>query len=316
MMLTAGFESGSEMTVQIEEQLKANLPAQMASDEMTVFDIMKMLPEEQREALVQEMENQMDEIPETILEQAAVSYVRTAYENLGMDMDSIQIRYLVTTGGKMAGLAFLGMAASVLVGFLASRVGAATGRDLRGRVFRKVVGFSNNEFDHFSTASLITRSTNDIQQIQLIIVMLLRIVLYAPILAIGGVIQVFQTNVSMSWIIGLAVVLIGLVILVLFLVAMPKFKILQTLVDKVNLVMREILTGLPVIRAFSNQKHEEERFDDANRMLTKTNLFVNRAMTFMMPVMMLIMNGVSVLIMWNGAHGIDEGQMHAPTAAR
>ena len=309
MMLTAGFESGSEMTVQIEEQLKANLPAQMASDEMTVFDIMKMLPEEQREALVQEMENQMDEIPETILEQAAVSYVRTAYENLGMDMDSIQIRYLVTTGGKMAGLAFLGMAASVLVGFLASRVGAATGRDLRGRVFRKVVGFSNNEFDHFSTASLITRSTNDIQQIQLIIVMLLRIVLYAPILAIGGVIQVFQTNVSMSWIIGLAVVLIGLVILVLFLMAIPKFKILQTLVDKVNLVMREILTGLPVIRAFSNQKHEEERFDDANRMLTKTNLFVNRAMTFMMPVMMLIMNGVSVLIMWNGAHGIDEGQM-------
>ena len=197
----------------------------------------------------------------------------------------------------------------MLVGFLASRVGAATGRDLRGNVFRKVVGFSNNEFDHFSTASLITRSTNDIQQIQLIIVMLLRIVLYAPILAIGGVIQVFQTNVSMSWIIGLAVLLIGLVILVLFLVAMPKFRILQTLVDKVNLVMREILTGLPVIRAFSTQEHEEERFDDANRMLTKTNLFVNRAMTFMMPVMMLIMNGVSVLIMWNGAHGIDEGQM-------
>ena len=172
-----------------------------------------------------------------------------------------------------------------------------------------MVGFSNNEFDHFSTASLITRSTNDIQQIQLIIVMLLRIVLYAPILAIGGVIQVFQTNVSMSWIIGLAVVLIGLVILLLFLVAMPKFRIMQSLVDKVNLVMREILTGLPVIRAFSTQKHEEERFDRANRDLTRTNLFVNRAMTFMMPVMMLIMNGVSVLIMWNGAHGIDNGQM-------
>ena len=172
-----------------------------------------------------------------------------------------------------------------------------------------MVGFSNNEFDHFSTASLITRSTNDIQQIQLIIVMLLRIVLYAPILAIGGVIQVFQTNVSMSWIIGLAVVLIGLVILLLFLVAMPKFRIMQSLVDRVNLVMREILTGLPVIRAFSTQKHEEERFDRANRDLTRTNLFVNRAMTFMMPVMMLIMNGVSVLIMWNGAHGIDNGQM-------
>ena len=309
MMLTAGFESGSDMTEQIEAQLKENIPAQMVSDDMTVFDILKMMPEQQRDALIEEMEKQMGDLPDTILDQAAVSYVGSAYEALGMDMDGIQIRYLLVTGGKMVALAFLGMAASVLVGFLASRVGAATGRDLRGNVFRKVVGFSNNEFDHFSTASLITRSTNDIQQIQLIIVMLLRIVLYAPILAIGGVIQVFQTNVSMSWIIGLAVLLIGLVILVLFLVAMPKFRILQTLVDKVNLVMREILTGLPVIRAFSTQEHEEERFDDANRMLTKTNLFVNRAMTFMMPVMMLIMNGVSVLIMWNGAHGIDEGQM-------
>ena len=309
MMLTAGFESGSDMTEQIEAQLKENIPAQMVSDDMTVFDILKMMPEQQRDALIEEMEKQMGDLPDTILDQAAVSYVGTAYEALGMDMDGIQIRYLLVTGGKMVALAVLGMAASVLVGFLASRVGAATGRDLRGNVFRKVVGFSNNEFDHFSTASLITRSTNDIQQIQLIIVMLLRIVLYAPILAIGGVIQVFQTNVSMSWIIGLAVLLIGLVILVLFLVAMPKFRILQTLVDKVNLVMREILTGLPVIRAFSTQEHEEERFDDANRMLTKTNLFVNRAMTFMMPVMMLIMNGVSVLIMWNGAHGIDEGQM-------
>ena len=309
MMLTAGFESGSEMTLQIEEQLKAALPDGMASDDMTVFDILQMMPEEQRETLISGMEEMTAELPDTILDQAAVSYVGSAYKNLGIDMDGLQIRYLVTTGGKMAGLALLGMAASVLVGFMASRVGAATGRDLRGRVFRKVVGFSNNEFDHFSTASLITRSTNDIQQIQLIIVMLLRIVLYAPILAIGGVIQVFQTNVSMSWIIGLAVVLIGLVILLLFLVAMPKFRIMQSLVDRVNLVMREILTGLPVIRAFSTQKHEEERFDRANRDLTRTNLFVNRAMTFMMPVMMLIMNGVSVLIMWNGAHGIDNGQM-------
>ena len=309
MMLTAGFESGSEMTAQIEEQLKAALPDGMASDDMTVFDILQMMPEEQRETLISGMEEMTGKLPDTILDQAAVSYVGSAYKNLGIDMDGLQIRYLVTTGGKMAGLALLGMAASVLVGFMASRVGAATGRDLRGRVFRKVVGFSNNEFDHFSTASLITRSTNDIQQIQLIIVMLLRIVLYAPILAIGGVIQVFQTNVSMSWIIGLAVVLIGLVILLLFLVAMPKFRIMQSLVDRVNLVMREILTGLPVIRAFSTQKHEEERFDRANRDLTRTNLFVNRAMTFMMPVMMLIMNGVSVLIMWNGAHGIDNGQM-------
>lgn len=309
MMLTAGFESGSEMTARLEEQLKAALPEGMAADDMTVFDILQLMPGEQREAVLSGMEEMTADLPDTILDQAAVSYVGSAYENLGIDMDSLQIRYLLSTGGKMAGLALLGMAASVLVGFMASRVGAATGRDLRARVFRKVVGFSNNEFDHFSTASLITRSTNDIQQIQLIIVMLLRIVLYAPILAIGGVIQVFQTNVSMSWIIGLAVVLIGLVILLLFLVAMPKFRIMQSLVDRVNLVMREILTGLPVIRAFSTQKHEEERFDRANRNLTRTNLFVNRAMTFMMPVMMLIMNGVSVLIIWNGAHGIDNGQM-------
>ena len=317
MMLTAGFESGSDMTAQIEEELKSQFKAQSGSampegfdiDSMMTFDIMKMMPEEQRAVLIEEMGQQMKKLPDTILEQAAVSYVKTAYEDLGMDMDELQFQYLFTTGAKMTGLAFLGMAASILVGFLASRVGAATGRDLRGKVFHKVVGFSNNEFDHFSTASLITRSTNDIQQIQLIIVMLLRIVLYAPILAIGGIFQVFQTNVSMSWIIALAVVLIALVILVLFLVAMPKFKILQTLVDKVNLVMREILTGLSVIRAFSTEKHEEERFDEANRTLTKTNLFVNRAMTFMMPVMMLIMNGVSVLIVWTGAHGIDEGQM-------
>ena len=344
MMLTAGFESGSDMTVEIEEQLKEQLKSQLQAqaqaqaqlqaqaqtqapevqsqdqaagnmpeavdiDSMTVFDIMGMMPDEQREALVETMSEQMDELPEMILEQAAVSYVRSSYEGLGMDMDDLQFQYLFATGAKMVGLAFLGMAASILVGFLASRVGAATGRDLRGKVFRKVVGFSNNEFDHFSTASLITRSTNDIQQIQLIIVMLLRIVLYAPILAIGGVIQVFQTNVSMSWIIGLAVVMIAFVILILFTVAMPKFKVLQTLVDKVNLVMREILTGLSVIRAFSTEKHEEARFDEANRTLMKTNLFVNRAMTFMMPVMMLIMNGVSVLIVWTGAHGINDGQM-------
>ena len=309
MMLTAGFESGSGMTKQIEDQIKANLPAQMAGADADMFDIMAMLPQDQREALVESMGAQLDEVPDSILDQAAVSYVRSAYENVGMDMNEMQTDYLLSTGGKMAALAFLGMAASVMVGFLASRVGASTGRNLRSRVFKKVVDFSNNEFDHFSTASLITRSTNDIQQIQLLTVMLLRIVLYAPILAIGGIWQVFQTNVSMSWIIALAVVLIALVILVLFLVAMPKFKILQTLVDKVNLVMREILTGLPVIRAFSTERHEEERFDAANMDLTKTNLFVNRAMTFMMPVMMLVMNGVSVLIMWTGAHGIDEGQM-------
>ena len=309
MMMTAGFEQGSDTTAKIEEQLRANIPAEMLPKDATVFDVLKMLPEEQLSQMTDKMKDQMDDMPDTIIEQAGISYIKTAYEDLGMDMNQIQFHYLFVTGGKMLALALLGMLASVLVGLLASRVGASTGRDLRGKVFRKVVGFSNNEFDQFSTASLITRSTNDIQQIQMLIVMLLRIVLYAPLIAIGGIYKVFQTNVSMSWIIALAAILIVLVVSVLFIVAMPKFKIMQQLVDKLNLVTREILTGLSVIRAFSTENHEEERFDKANRDLTKTNLFVNRAMTFMMPVMMVVMNAISVLIVWTGAHGINDGQM-------
>ena len=309
MMMTTGFESGSGMTKEVESQLKSSLPDGTVSEDTTIFDIMKMLPGEQRTAMVEKMGEQMDDLPDTILDQAAVSYCKSVYQDLGMDMEKIQTGYLAKTGGMMIALAFLGMAASVLVGFLASRVGASAGRDLRGRVFHKVVGFSNHEFNQFSTASLITRSTNDIQQIQMLIVMLLRMVLYAPILAIGGVFQVMKTNVSMSWIIGIAVIIIACMVLLLFVVAMPKFKMLQKLVDKLNLVTREILTGLSVIRAFSTEKHEEKRFDDANVELTKTNLFVNRAMTFMMPAMMLVMNGVSVLIVWTGAHGISDGQM-------
>ena len=309
MMMTTGFESGTDMTKEVESQLKSSLPDGTVSEDTTIFDIMKMLPGEQRTAMVEKMGEQMDDLPDTILDQAAVSYCKSVYQDLGMDMEKIQTGYLAKTGGMMIALAFLGMAASVLVGFLASRVGASAGRDLRGRVFHKVVGFSNHEFNQFSTASLITRSTNDIQQIQMLIVMLLRMVLYAPILAIGGVFQVMKTNVSMSWIIGLAVIIIACMVLLLFVVAMPKFKMLQKLVDKLNLVTREILTGLSVIRAFSTEKHEEKRFDDANVELTKTNLFVNRAMTFMMPAMMLVMNGVSVLIVWTGAHGISDGQM-------
>ena len=337
MMMTSGIESGSDTTKQMEDKLKEQMSQGMAQsmpqgadrtmpegmpqgesqaesqavslDDMSMFDLLKMLPAEQRATMVEKIEEQMSEMLDTILDQASVSFCRSAYKDLGMDMDQTQIHYLLKTGGQMAALALLGMVASIMVAFLASRVGASAGRDLRSGVFHKVVGFSNNEFNHFSTASLITRSTNDIQQIQMLIVMLLRMVLYAPILAIGGVLQVMKTNVSMSWIIGLAVIIIAFVVLLLFLVVMPKFKVLQNLVDKLNLVTREILTGLPVIRAFSTEKHEEERFDDANRTLTKTNLFVNRAMTFMMPVMMLVMNGVSVLIVWTGAHGISDGQM-------
>lgn len=309
MMMTAGFESGSETTDAIQEQMLANMPDGMIPKDADMFDIMQMLPSEQRVQFVEEIEKKMTDMPDTIVDQAAVSYVKSAYENLGIDTNKLQTNYLLASGGKMLALAFLGMVASVIVGLLASRVGASAGRDLRGKVFHKVVGFSNGEFDRFSTASLITRSTNDIQQIQLLMVMLLRMVLYAPILAIGGVYRVFQTNVSMSWIIAVAVALIVCVVLLLFLVAMPKFKVLQSLVDKLNLVTREILTGLSVIRAFSTERHEEERFAQANTQLTKTNLFVNRAMTFMMPVMMLIMNGISVLIVWTGAHGINDGQM-------
>lgn len=312
MLLTEGFSSDNETIRQMEEQMKEQLLAaqpQLNIENLDMFQILQMMPAKQVQMLVKEMQKQMSDMPDMIVEQAAVSYVKTAYLNLGMDVDRIQIQYILITGGKMIALAFLGMMASVLGGFLASKAAAATGRDLRSKVFRKVVGFSNNEFDHFSTASLITRSTNDIQQIQLLMVMLLRVVLYAPIMAIGGIYKVFHTNVSMSWIIGLAVILIGMVVLTLFAVAMPKFKVMQKLVDRLNLVTREILTGLPVIRAFSTEKHEEERFDVANRDLTKTNLFVNRAMTFMMPVMMVIMNGISVLIVWVGANGINDGQM-------
>lgn len=273
------------------------------------MQMLQKMPEEQRLAVVDEMSKKIEDMPGMMMEQASTLYVRSAYKNLDIDADKMQSEYILFTGLKMLALAALGMMASVLVGLFASKVAASVGRDLRSSVFRKVVGFSNGEFDKFSTASLITRSTNDIQQIQMVIVMMLRMVLYAPIIGIGGIFKALNTNVSMSWIIGLGVVMISLLVLTLFLVAMPKFKVLQKLVDKLNLVTREILTGFMVIRAFSTEKHEEKRFDQANRDLTKTTLFVNRAMTIMMPTMMLIMNGISVLIIWVGANGINDGQM-------
>ena len=290
------------MQKNIDEQVKK-------IENADIFEILNMIPDEQRADVIDKISEKMDDMPDTMLEQAATSYIKETYSVLGVNTDKIQNRYILTTGGKMLALAFLGMLASVTVGLLASRVAASTGRDLRGKVFKKVVGFSNAEFDKFSTASLITRSTNDIQQIQMLAVMLLRMVMYAPIMAIGGIFKVLHTNVSMSWIIVLGVILIVMVVAVLFIVAIPKFKILQNLVDRLNLVTREILTGLSVIRAFSTEKHEEERFDKANRDLTRTNLFVNRAMTFMMPMMMLIMNGITILIVWSGAHGVSDGQM-------
>ena len=337
MMMTSGIESGSDTTKQMEDKLKEQMSQGMAQsmpqgadqtmpegmpqgesqaesqavslDDMSMFDLLKMLPAEQRATMVEKIEEQMSEMPDTILDQASVSFCRSAYKDLGMDMDQTQIHYLLKTGGQMAALALLGMVASIMVAFLASRVGASAGRDLRSGVFHKVVGFSNNEFNHFSTASLITRSTNDIQQIQMFMTMLFRIVVYAPLMGIGGIFKVLTTNAKMTWTIAIGVIAIMLVIFVLFKVAMPKFKILQKLIDRLNLVTREILTGLSVIRAFSTEKHEEERFDKANMDLMKTNLFVNRAMTFMMPTMMLIMNGLTVLIVYVGASNIDAGKM-------
>ena len=309
MMLTAGFENGSDTTKQMEGQLKEQMSQVPGIEKMSVFDIFGMMNDTQRAAIVDKITKQMDKMPDSILDQTAISYVKSTYEQIGMDTGHMSTMYILKTGAKMLGLAALGMAASILACLMASRVGSKVGRGLRRNTFRKVIGFSNAEFDKFSTASLITRSTNDIQQIQLLTVMILRIVLYAPIMAIGGILKVSKTNVDMFWIIGLAVLLIVMVVAVLFIVVMPKFKIVQNMVDKLNLVSREILTGLPVIRAFHTEKHEEERFDKANKDLTKLNLFVNRAMTFMMPTMMLVMNGITVLIVWVGGHSINDGAM-------
>lgn len=309
MLMAAGFDSGSEMTQKIEEQMRTQMSGIPNVDKMDIYDMLEFMGAEGRNALIGQMDQQMDSMQDSIIAQAAAGYIKDAYTHIGIDTDQIETTYILHTGAKMMALAFLGMAASILVGLLASRVGAGVGRRLRENVFRKVVGFSNAEFDKFSTASLITRSTNDIQQIQLLLVMILRMVLYAPIMAIGGIWKVFHTNVDMSWIIGLAVAVIIVIVGFLFLVVMPKFKLIQNQVDKLNLVSREILTGLSVIRAFGTQKYEEERFDDANKALTKTNLFVNRAMTFMMPLMMFVMNSIAVLIVWVGGHSINDGAM-------
>lgn len=267
------------------------------------------MPEEAREKMTSAMEEKFEEMPDSIVTQSAVAFVRAEYEAIGEDVDAIQMNYIKSAGIRMVLMALLIMAASVSVVFLSSRVAAALGHDIRRDVYRKVIGFSSNEYHKFSTASLITRSTNDVQQVQMTMAMMFRIVLYAPILGLGGVLRVLQTNSSMTWILGVGVVLILVLIGMLFTIAMPKFTKLQTLIDKLNLVTREILTGTLVIRAFSREKHEEERFEDANRTLTKTNLFVNRCMTFMMPCMMLIMNGISVLIIYNGSYAVDGGNM-------
>ena len=255
------------------------------------------------------MEDTIDTMGSSLLKSMGIAYAVAADKDAGVNVDKIQKSYLLSAGLKMVGMALLMGLVTVLVGFFASRIGAGIGMNLRDGVFKRVVGFSNAEMDRFSTASLITRSTNDIQQIQMVSVLLLRMVAYAPILGIGGVIKVMQTGAGMGWIIVLAILVILGYVMVLMSVTMPKFKLMQKLVDNINLVSREILTGLSVIRAFGREKKEEERFDGANKELTKTMLFTNRVMTFMMPGMMMIMNVLTVGIVWVGAHKIDAGTM-------
>lgn len=293
-----------------EDGQAAAIKAEMGlQEDADLFSVLEQIPEKEREQMFEKQMEKLGEMPESIVSQSAVAYLQDEYAQMGKDLDRMQTDYLIKSGIEMLGMAFLIMAAAVAVTFLSSRVAAYMGRNLRNQVYRKVISFSGAELNQFSTASLITRSTNDIQQIQMLATMIFRIVLYAPILGIGGVIKVFQTDVSMTWILALAVILIMLVVAVLFRVAMPRFTLLQKLIDKLNLVTRETLTGIMVIRAFSTEKHEEERFEQANRELTKTNLFVNRVMTFMMPTMMLIMNGITVLIVYNGAYAVDSGSM-------
>lgn len=292
MLLLSTLQSG-------EAQVDMNMLRAMLTGGMFTEDMLLNV----REQIAEEMGDMSD----SIISARAVQFVQAEYEALGMDSGKVQTSYLTRIGLKMLGLSVLMMAAAILVGLLASKTAARTGRNLRNRIFTKVVSFSNAEMDKFSTASLITRSTNDIQQVQMVVVMLLRMVLYAPIIGIGGVIKVANTGTGMGWIIGVAVGSIMALVLVLLMVAMPKFKMMQTLVDRVNLISREILTGIPVIRAFSREQFEEKRFDKANKDLMSTQLFTSRVMTFMMPAMMMIMNGISVMIIWFGGKGVDMG---------
>lgn len=287
-----------------KEGIDFNLP-----QGVDLYTALNYMNTEQKTEMLNGINQKMNDVPDMIIEQAAVSYVKDEYKAIGIDVDHIQTMYIVKIGLIMIGIAFAAMVDGILVVFIGSRMAAKLSKTLREKVFRKVVGFSKNEMKMLGQSSLITRTTNDVQQVQMVIVFLLRVVFYAPIIGIGGVIKALNTNASMTYIIGVAVAAILAVVILLFAIAMPKFNKIQKLIDKLNLVTREILSGLPVIRAFSNEKHEEERFEEANKRLTKVNLFVNRTMSFMMPVMMLIMNFVCLALVYKGAVGVDQGNM-------
>ena len=318
-LIVSGLENNDKSSELIKQQMQNNMMSNMPQgniannsmnmENMDMFTLLESMPQTQKDNMIKEMDKKLVDLPETMISQGAVSFVKSEYGKIGIDTDSLQTNYIITTGLKMLGITVLSITAAITVGFLASRVAASLGRTLRTKTFEKVMRFSSKEMTEFSTASLITRSTNDIQQIQQMTVMMLRMVFFAPFMAIGGIYKALTTNISMSWVIGVAVLCVVLIVAVLFITVMPRFKVLQNLVDKLNLVTREILTGLPVIRAFSTEKFEENRFDGVNKDLTKVNMFVNRMMSCMMPMMMFVMNAISVLIVWVGAKNIDAGTM-------
>jgi hypothetical protein len=319
-LLVKQMVSNEESANQIKSSMLENMPnAQKAvMENMSLAEIISAMPEEQKEGLLNTIEAKLPStidtmianLSDSMLEQAAIQEVKLQYQYLGANTDNIQNSYILLTGLQMLGIALITMISAVTIMLLSSRVAAKLGKTLREKVFKKVLSFSTEEFNGFSTASLITRTTNDIQQIQMLLTILFRVIVYAPIIAIGGFIRVlFNSDASMAWIIGLAVVCIIIIVLTLMIVALPKFKILQKLVDKLNLVSREILTGSQVIRAFNTEEREEKRFGKANLDLMKTQVFVNRAMTIMMPALMLVMNCITVLIVWVGGHNVNDGLM-------
>lgn len=310
-MALLAIEKDGEESKKIKEGILKMMPPQaaMVMKDKSLIEIMKTMPEEQLDSIRKEMFKKFDSMPDSIITQSAIAYVNNEYKSIGIDLDNLQNKYILKSGGQMLGIAILSMFVTIIVTYLAAKVAATLGKILRNNVYEKVMSFSNEEMKKFSTASLITRSTNDIQQIQMMMVMILRFIFYAPMMAMMGIFKVINTNVSMSWIIGVAVLCIVFLLGILFTFVMPKFKLVQDLVDRLNLVSREIITGIMPIRAFSNQKHEEERFDKANGDLTKVNIFVNRIMSCMMPAMMLVMNLIAVLIVYKGTYSIDAGTM-------
>ncbi len=299
-----------ETADKIKEQMIANMPNEQKQyiQNLSLTDIIKSMPEEQKKAVLGQFTEQINNMQDSIKEQAAVASVKEIYTELGVDTEKLQNDYIILSGIQMLGVALVIMVSAISIMLLSSRVAARLGKTLREKVFTKVLKFSNEELNEFSTASLITRSTNDIQQIQQMISMMFRVVVYAPIIGVGGFIKVLtNSDNSMAWIIGVGILGILFIVGTLFIIAMPKFKKLQELTDKLNLVSREILTGLPVIRAFNKEKREEARFERANNDLMKTNMFVNRAMSMMMPMLMLVMNGMTLLVIWVGGNGVDQG---------